>query len=243
MALLDAVQGGQLGQHGGDQPEPVGQREPLEHAVGDHEPAQLGEDPLRGGVRHGVRCLEREPLGAGVGREAELGGEPREPQRAERVAGVGGGLDGVAAEHAQPPRLDVGDPALRVDRPRGPVERHGDRVRGEVAPGESSSIVGPWSGDTSQVKLSSRATTRQAPNSSESRNAGPRRAPWRSGARPIGWIAGHSARSRSRSGPPEQRVADGAADDPRAASAPMRLPARRARAARLQPIETHCSCR
>ena len=38
-----------------EQPEPVGQREAVEHAVGDHQAAQLGEDALAGGLGHARR--------------------------------------------------------------------------------------------------------------------------------------------------------------------------------------------
>src|SRR3954447_2819234 len=59
VALLYAVEGGELGQHGGDEAEAVGEGEPFEHALGDHESAELGEDALRRGLGHGVRRLER----------------------------------------------------------------------------------------------------------------------------------------------------------------------------------------
>ena len=126
LALLHTVQRGELGEHGGDQAEPIGERQPLENAVGDHEPAELGEYALRGRLGDRVRRLEREPLGVGVRGEAELGGEAREPQRAKRVGLV------RAGENAQDLRVDVLDPAVRVDW-LAARERHGDRVRGEVA--------------------------------------------------------------------------------------------------------------
>jgi hypothetical protein len=135
VALLDAVERAQLGQDRRREPETVGQLEPLHDPVRHQQPAQLGEDALAGGIVDGVRGLEREPLGARVRREAQLGGQPHEPQRAERVGGVRGGLDAVAADHPQRAPLQVGDAALRIDR-LAPVERHGDRVDAEVAPAE-----------------------------------------------------------------------------------------------------------
>ena len=46
VALLDAVEPAELGENRGEHAERVGEAEPVEHAVGHHDPAQLGEDAL-----------------------------------------------------------------------------------------------------------------------------------------------------------------------------------------------------
>src|SRR4051794_21702513 len=126
VALLYAVEGGELGQHGGDEAEAVGKGEPFERALGDHESAELGEDALRRGLGHGVRRLERQAFGVRIWREAELGGEPGEAQGTQRVGLVRAGQD---AQHLPPYVLD---PVVRIDG-LAARERHGDRVCGEVA--------------------------------------------------------------------------------------------------------------
>ena len=91
--------------------EPVGQAQRLEHAVGRPPAAAAPPRPARreaSSVRGAAAA--RQPLGLGVGREAELAGEARQPQRAQRVGVVGRG-----AEHAQPARLEVA-PARRAGR-------------------------------------------------------------------------------------------------------------------------------
>ena len=130
VALLHAVQRRQLGQHRGEQSEPVGQRQAVEHAVGDHQPAQLGEHALAGRLGHARRRGPREPLGLGVGAEAELGAEAGQAQRAQRVA-----LVGARAQHPQGARLDVRLPAVRIDQLAARA-RAGHRVHAEVALGQ-----------------------------------------------------------------------------------------------------------
>ena len=129
-ALLDAVEGGQLGQHRLEQAEPVGQGEPVEDAVGDDQALELGKDALPGGAAHPRRGGSREPLGLGVRGEAELGGEAGQAQRAQRVP-----LVGRRAEHPQGAGGHVGSAPERVDQ-LPPFARPGHGVDGEVAPGE-----------------------------------------------------------------------------------------------------------
>ena len=59
VALLDPVEGGQLGQDRLEHAEAVGQLQPGEGAVRDHQPAQLSEHALAGGARHARRGRAR----------------------------------------------------------------------------------------------------------------------------------------------------------------------------------------
>ena len=113
LALLHLVELGQLGEHRAHEPEAVGQSQPREHPVGEHQAAQLAEHPLARGPGHARSCLGRQPLGLRIGREAQLGGEAREPQRTKRVA-----LVGLPPQHPQPPVGQVGPAAHRVDQLR-----------------------------------------------------------------------------------------------------------------------------
>ena len=136
VALLHAVEGGDLGQNRLHQAQPVGQRQALEHPVRGDQPAELGEHPL--GRREGNpwRGLSGEPLRLRIGPEAELGGETGQPQRAQRVARVGGVLDGGTAEHPQHAALEVRAAPGGVDQAvvaARLLERHRERVHAEVA--------------------------------------------------------------------------------------------------------------
>ena len=96
------------------------------------QPAQLGEHALGGGLGHPRGGRAREPLGLGVGREAELGGEARQAQRpaADRARR----RPGPSTRSMR--GLEVGAAAVRVDQlaaaaSSGHRARH--RVDGEVA--------------------------------------------------------------------------------------------------------------
>ena len=94
--LLDAAQRRQLGQDGGDELELVHQREPADRRVGADDAAQLGEDALLGGAGQPRRVRADRGRRFGVDLEAQLGGQARDAQRAQRI-----GDEGVGADHAQ----------------------------------------------------------------------------------------------------------------------------------------------
>jgi hypothetical protein len=207
-ALLDAVELGQLRQDRGEHARAVGEVDAGEHAGRCQQPPQLGEDALAGGLGRARRRGAGRVLGGGVRREAELGRQPDEAKRAQRVGLVGAGQD------AQDARLDVGGPAERVDQlgARG-LERDGHRVGGEVA--------------VREILLDRRALERRGVRDPAVR----RRAHRPPGAELLGEperrsLAGLRDRLRRLLGRPlerevdvddraaEQRVAHGAADDP-----------------------------
>ena len=146
MALLDVMQIGQLREHRPQQPQPVGQRQSVQHARREHEPAQLRENPLARRLGHPRRGLRGQPLRVRVGREPELGGEARQPKRPQGIR-----LVGRHAQHAQHARLEIGATGQRIDqltlgadggRPAGEGlrrrvgQRPCHRVDAEVAPGQ-----------------------------------------------------------------------------------------------------------
>jgi hypothetical protein len=129
--LLHAVQRRQLGQHGGGHAQRVHELQALQRARRAQERLELGERPL-GGHRGQVRRARLRPGdGLRLRREAELGGEPGQAQRAQRVVG-----EAARRDRAQPPRLQVGHAAERVDPRAVSGERLRDRVDGQVAPPE-----------------------------------------------------------------------------------------------------------
>ena len=83
--LLDAAQGGQLGQDRRDEVELVHEAKPAHGRVGGHDAAQLGEDALLGGARQPRRVRADRGRRFGVDLEAELGGQARDAQRAQRI--------------------------------------------------------------------------------------------------------------------------------------------------------------
>ena len=133
-ALLHPAEVLQLRENGRDKAQPLGELQPFDHAVGDHDAAELREHAFRGGGRDAGGSLARQALGLGLGLEVELGGEPREAERPQRIAGVRRGGDVRSAEHAQDAVLEVGRAAARVDQPGLTVlKRHRQRVDAEVA--------------------------------------------------------------------------------------------------------------
>ena len=170
VALLHVVEVGELGKHRSHQAEPVRECEPLHRSWSHQEAAQLREHALAGGLAHPGRRLGGEALGLGVRREAELGGEARQAQRAQRVV-----LVRRRAEHAQRAGLEVGPAAERVDQLAAvalAAAPSRSRVKSRLA--RSSSIVSPWSRAKSYTRPPRLSTTRQAPKASESWNTGPR---------------------------------------------------------------------
>ena len=140
VALVHVVQVGELGQDGAHQAEPVREREPLQRCRRHEEPAQLREHALSRGLAHPRRRVRGEPLRLGIGREAQLGGEARQAQRAQRVV-----LVGPRTEHPQRARLEVGAAAEWVDQIATPPSAAPSRSRVKSRFARSSSIVSPWS--------------------------------------------------------------------------------------------------
>ena len=126
-ALFDAAQRLDLGQDDRGQLQLVEQSEAAQRVGPAEQPAQLGELPLprRIGGERGLRAGERG--GLGVDLEAQVGGEADGAQQPQGVF-----AEGLDADRAQPPPLEVGDAAEGVDR-LAAGERHGHRAEGEVA--------------------------------------------------------------------------------------------------------------
>ena len=180
VALLDAVERGQLGQHGrrarrAGRPARARRRRRRRSRAG---AARAKTRSPAASVTRGAAAL-REALGLGIRREAQLGREARQPQRPQRVA-----LVGLGAEHAQRavPRGRRGRRAGRSGRPRAApsrVERATHRARHrvdrEVAPAQVVSRSSrPAAARSRRRDPPVRSITRQAPNASDSRNTGPR---------------------------------------------------------------------
>jgi hypothetical protein len=127
VALLDAAQRVELGQHDGQRAELCDQLDAGARGGRGDRPAQLEEDPLArdGGER--VRVQAGAAPGLLVGRQPELDCDAGQAQHAQRVL-----LEGAGTGQAQPSRVQVGDAVERVDR-LAACERLGDRVDGEVA--------------------------------------------------------------------------------------------------------------
>jgi hypothetical protein len=131
VALVDAAAVLELGHQRAERAEvvegaqrPVGARQAQEAAelVGQALP---GRPPDRAGVG------ARPGRGARVDGEPQLLGQAGEAQQAHRIVGQRGG-----PHQPQPARRQVVQPAVPVDRSRLPHHRHGQRVHGEVAPGQ-----------------------------------------------------------------------------------------------------------
>ena len=169
VALLDPVEGGQLGQDRLEHAEAVGQLQPGDCAVRDDQAAQLQEDALARGARHVRRGGAGEPLGLGVRR--------RSPAPRRSAAGAG-----RAAGRARRPRARsraASRPSRSARPPSGSIRSPPSKGRASAFTVKSrrrrsSSIVSPCSGEKSQTRPPLRSITRQAPNASESRNTGPR---------------------------------------------------------------------
>jgi hypothetical protein len=208
--LLDAAQREQLGQHlRGDavrvhqlQPGADGRRadhvlELAEHALGGHllEPRRGGADRVRG---------------AGLDRQLEVDRDPDPAQRAQRVVG-----ERLARDHAQPPGLEVGAAAVRVEQ-LAARERLGHRVDGEVARREVGADVAVAEHD--QVDVPGVAGPDDAPRAERAREPERRAAGGaRERARGILGVLGDRDVEVGRRAA-EQAVAHGAADDPRVAA-------------------------
>ena len=144
--------------------------------------------------------------GGGLDLQLELGGEPGRAQGPQRVV-----RERLGAHHPQPPRLQVGAPAVRVEQ-LAAAERLRHRVDGEVARGEVGGEVVVAQAD--EVDVPGVAARDHAPGAEcagqHERGAGAR--------------AGHRARGRLRVAgegdveiggvAAEQPVAHRAADDP-----------------------------
>ena len=82
------------------------------------------------GSRRQRRLGNGQPLGGGIDLEAELMRDPRQPQQPQRVV-----AEGRLGRRPQQPPAEVVAAGQRVDH-RAVVERHRDRIDGEVAQGQ-----------------------------------------------------------------------------------------------------------
>ena len=113
--LLDAAQRRQLGQHDRVDPEVLGQPQPVGGTLGADDALELGEHALGRDPGQPGRLPAHLLARLRVELEPQLDGQARRPQRAQRVVGERGRRD-----HPQPPRLEVGPPAVGVERARRP---------------------------------------------------------------------------------------------------------------------------
>ena len=107
--LLDVVQGVHLGQHGGQYAELVAERQRVDRIADAEDALQLGQLALAGTRDDQVGVAARDVCGRRLHRELQLGREPRQPQQAQRVV-----AEHVVADHPQPARVDVAEPAVRI---------------------------------------------------------------------------------------------------------------------------------
>ena len=165
--LLDAAQRGQLGQHDGDDAEVLGEQQPLAGALGADDPLELGEDALGGHPGQPGRLPAHLRARVRVELEAELDREARRAQRPQRVVRERGRRD-----HPQPPRLEVGPPAVGVD---GSPPASGSAIALIVKSRAARSAARSSSRrrTRSTFQPPPRPTTRHAPNAPESSNAVP----------------------------------------------------------------------
>ena len=143
-ALLHAVQVGHLGKHRAQEPEPVGELEARQHPGRHDQPAQLGEHPLRRGLGHAAAPpsrVRRSVSASGV--ESQLGGEAGQAQRPQRI-----GLVGLGRNEPQDPRVEVPAAAVRIGH-LPPSSGRAMALTVKSRRERSSSIVAPWSSDTS----------------------------------------------------------------------------------------------
>ena len=115
--------------------------------VGLEQPPDLGEDALAARPVGQVRVAAGEPLGLGVDGEPELVREPHQAQQPQRIV-----AEHLLGDRPQPPRLEVGAAAVRVEQVAA-RKRHRHRVDREVAPAE---VVGHGSaagGDVDRVAV------------------------------------------------------------------------------------------
>jgi hypothetical protein len=205
-ALLDAVQGMQLGQDRRGQPELVHQRQRGEHAVAREDPFQLGEHALLRHGGRGGRARTGEPDGVGVRRERELRRQAHETDDAQRVRRERARPDG-----AQPPGGEIVRATVRVHE-FAAAQRLGDRVDGEVA--EREVAVQRAAAQRAEIDLPGAVGRHHAPRAElvgelECRAA---RGPPDSASGSGGVAIDDDIQVRRRA--PEQRVAHRAADDP-----------------------------
>ena len=192
-------------------------------AVGGHDALELAEHAL------GRDALDPGGVAAGRGGggrvdlEIELGHEADGAQRAQRVVGERG-----LGDHAHRPRLEVGAAAVRVEQ-LAAAQRLGHRVDGEVARREVGADVAVSQGDEVDVPAVAGADDAPGPEGAGELEATPAR---RARDRPRGLARVALEREVDVVGrPPEQPVADGAADEPR-------LPARERLARRLERLRS-----
>ena len=211
-ALLDAAQRRELGKHGVGHAEPVHQLETRERAIGDEDPLELGEHPLRrdGSERRRARGGRRDSFALEL--EAEFAGEPCQPQRSQRIV-----HECMCRDHPQALGADICQPSERVDVIAS-AERFGDRVDRHVALGEVmlDRIPVEWEHvDLPRVIARDHTPPPEILGEPEGVRIGRVRQLPRELARLR--VDGHVEVGRA---PPEQPVSDGSPDQPRLAGEP-----------------------
>ncbi len=132
--LLDPAKRLELGQQGRRRRELVQELQPPHRLGAREQQAQLSELALTRRLRRPSGLRAGESGSPRIDLEHEAGGDPRRPQDPEWVVGEAARGDG-----AQHPRLEVGQPAMRVHEWGGRVgKRDRDRIDREVAQGEVS---------------------------------------------------------------------------------------------------------
>ena len=173
------------------------------------DPLELGEHPLGGDPLELRRALGAPPRAV----SGSISSSSSTAMRAARSVRSGSSASALGADHPQPPRLEVGAAAVRVEQ-LAAGQRLGHRVDREVAGGEvGAEVVVAQASRGRRARRAPRPTTRQAPNAPESCERRAARPRGDRARRRLGSPA--SARSRSAVVAAEQAVAHRAADDPR----------------------------
>ena len=126
-ALLDVMEVVELRQHHAKQPQAIGQVDAGHGAGRGDQALELAEHALHRSLRHARGGVAGELLGGPIRGEAQLGGQARQPQRAQRIR-----LVGLAREDPEHAGVEVGAPSLGVDH-RAARHRARHRVHAEVA--------------------------------------------------------------------------------------------------------------
>ena len=211
VALLDAMQRVKLGQYDGGEAQLVAELQSVDHPLARHDPAQLGEHALGGGVRDQLCGLAGQVSGVGCRLEVELRSQSGQPERTQRIGRISRALYIRAAKHAQCSGLEVRDAALRIVR-LAARQRHGDRVDREVAAGQIGVDALAVHGGDVTCPLASRIHRAPSAERLRKREHWPADRPRQLASHLLGVAVHHQVEVAH--GPAEQRVAHRTADDP-----------------------------